>query len=253
MFKFINFQFVETLEEWLQSLERHPQGPPKDVFVEYRAKVDFLKKVLESRATAAHETKVSNRNSSDMVDVAGGTRRRSLRSLSPPTISEIVRPLPIIPHGPTTTGEAKTTEIHQKTIERHNDQIRAALLGTDENSSNLRKRNVPESETNDLDYLMKAHQQAQEQVAEEMMSLTKTLKEQTLAAKEVIQKDTTVIEKATEVTDKNAERLKKETDRIEEHAKFSCRCWIWLLLIVVTFTFIAMVWVMKFFRKMKDY
>merc|ERR1711997_82751 len=42
-------KFVQTLDEWLQALERHPQGPAKDVLVEYKARVDFLKKVLDSR------------------------------------------------------------------------------------------------------------------------------------------------------------------------------------------------------------
>merc|ERR1712062_397021 len=41
-------KFVETLEDWLVSLEIHPQGPTKEVLIEYRSKVDFLKKVLES-------------------------------------------------------------------------------------------------------------------------------------------------------------------------------------------------------------
>ena len=100
---------------------------------------------------------------------------------------------------------------------------------------------------------MKAHHQAQEQVAEEMLGLTKTLKEQSLAAKDVILKDTAVIEKAAEVADKNTDRLKKEADRLEEHTKSSCRCWIWLLLGIVIMTFISMVWVMKLFRKRKDY
>ena len=93
----------------------------------------------------------------------------------------------------------------------------------------------------------------QEQVAEEMLSLTKTLKEQSLAAKDVILKDTAVIEKTAEMADKNTERLKKEADRLEEHTKSSCRCWIWSLLGIVIMTFVSMVWVMKFFRKRKDY
>lgn len=244
----IFFQFIDTLEEWLQSLERHPQGPTKDVLVEYKAKVDFLKKVLESRASPTETLTIKK----DVVDVAGGTRRRSLRSTSPPTLSyEIIKPVPLIPHGPITTGQAITSQIHQKTLENHNEQIRAQLFGQDENSK-LRKRNLPPAE-NDLDFLMKAHQEAQEQIAEEMISLTKALKEQSLAAKEVILKDTGVIEKASEIVDKNSERLKNETDRIEEHAKFSCRCWIWLLLAIVTMTFVAMVWVMKLFRKRSDY
>ena len=35
--------------------------------------------------------------------------------------------------------------------------------------------------------------------------------------------------------------------------KSSCRCWIWSLLGIVIMTFVSMVWVMKFFRKRKDY
>merc|ERR1719322_1311140 len=37
-------KFVETLETWLQDLEKHPQGPKKEVLGEYRLKVEFLKK-----------------------------------------------------------------------------------------------------------------------------------------------------------------------------------------------------------------
>ena len=37
--------------------------------------------------------------------------------------------MPNIPHGPTTTGDAVTTEIHQKTMESLNDRNRAALFG----------------------------------------------------------------------------------------------------------------------------
>ena len=44
-------------------------------------------------------------------------------------VSEIINPIPNIPHGPTTTGNAITKEIHQKTMESHNDKIRAALFG----------------------------------------------------------------------------------------------------------------------------
>jgi len=249
-------KFVETLNDWLVSLERHPQGPTKEILVEYRAKVDFLMKILETRANTSNATNV--KKSVDVVDVAGGTRRRSVRSSSPPNITEVIRPIPVLPHGPAATSETITKEIHQKTMERHNEQIRAELFGSHLSSAdetgtgNLRKRNIPE-ESNDLDYLLKAHHQAQEQVAEEMLSLTKSLKEQSLAAKEVIEKDTTVIDKTNTVADKNAERLKKEADRLQEHTKSSCRCWIWLLCVIVMVTFISMVWVMKFFRKRSDY
>lgn len=211
--------------------------------VEYQAKVDFLKKVLDCRAVAQSSAVSSKYEENilrrDVVDVAGGTRRRSLRSSSPPPISELTKTIPILPHGPASTGETIAKEIHLKVVENHNEHLRGALFGNDD--SNVRKRNVPEQGAdNDLDFLIKAHHQAQEQVAEEMLSLTKTLKEQSLAAKEVILKDTAVIEKANENADKNTTKLKTESDRLQEHTKFSCRCWIWFLLMVVTFTFIGM-------------
>ena len=230
-------KFVQTLDDWLKSLETHPQGPSKDVLVEYKSKVEFLKKVLDSRNCVSKEKEnIPIVKKSDVVDIAGGTRRRSLRSMSPPDVSEIIQPIPVIPHGPSTTNEPITQEIHQKTVENHHEKMRKELFGADENV--LRKRNIEEN-ANDLDYLMKAHHQAQEQVAEEMLSLTKTLKEQTIAAKEVIQKDTSKIEKANETVDKNTEKLMKENERLQEHTKNSCRCWIWLLLGIVTMTFIG--------------
>ena len=89
MYVFFFFKFVETLDEWLQSLERHPQGPSKEVLVEYKAKVDFLKKVLESRALSQNESRNPKKTQNgDSVDIAGGSRRRSLRSLSPPNVSQ---------------------------------------------------------------------------------------------------------------------------------------------------------------------
>ena len=45
---------------------------------------------------------------------------------------------------------------------------------------------------NDLEALMKAHQAAQEKVAEDMLSLTGLLKEQAIAAGEIVRKDTAV-------------------------------------------------------------
>ena len=64
-------------------------------------------------------------------------------------------------------------------MESHHEKLRSELFGLDDPHQNLRKRNLQDV-PNDLDDLMKDHQQSQEQVAEEMLSLTKTLKEQVL-------------------------------------------------------------------------
>ena len=62
-------------------------------------------------------------------------------------------------------------------MESHHEKLRSELFGL--NDGILRKRNLQDV-PNDLDDLMKDHQESQEQVAEEMLSLTKTLKEQVL-------------------------------------------------------------------------
>ena len=62
---------METLEDWLVSLETHPQGPTKEVLIEYRSKVDFLKKVLESRIEKENKAQPQLYKKVDVVDVAG--------------------------------------------------------------------------------------------------------------------------------------------------------------------------------------
>ena len=102
-----------------------------------------------------------------------------------------------------------------------------------------------------MEDLLKAHHQVQEQTAEEMLNLTRALKEQSLAANEIIKKDTASLEKTNEMADRNSARLGVEADRLSVHTKTLCRCWIWFILLIVTATFIVMVWIMKFFGKGK--
>ncbi len=106
-------------------------------------------------------------------------------------------------------------------------------------------RGPADSELSDL---LKAHHQAQEQVAEEMLGLTRALKEQSLAAGEIIRKDTAVLEKTSEAADKNTTRLGIESARLSEHTKTGCRCWIWFVLLVVTITFIGRREMSSYFR-----
>lgn len=119
---------------------------------------------------------------------------------------------------------------------------------------------------------MRAQHEVQEQTAEEMLELTRALKEQSLAAHEIIKKDITTLTKTDELADRNTERLGIETERLAEHTKRACRCWIWFIVLVVSITFVggyhellgiyaqtksesspfplsAMVMVMKVFRK----
>ena len=120
--------------------------------------------------------------------------------------------------------------------------------GTDKNnafSSSLRSQ----GDNGDLDELLHAHHSAQEKVAEEMLSLTKSLKEQTRVAGEIVRKDTVVMERSNQLAEANSDKLQMESDRLSEHTGSACRCWVWFLLGIVCITFVAMVMVMKIFRK----
>merc|ERR1739846_304854 len=108
---------------------------------------------------------------------------------------------------------------------------------------------VKRGENNELDELLHAHHSAQEKVAEEMLSLTKSLKEQTRVAGEIVRKDTVVMERSNQLAEANSGKLQMESDRLSEHTGSAYRCWVWFLLGIVCITFVAMVMVMKIFRK----
>ena len=86
---------------------------------------------------------------------------------------------------------------------------------------------------------MRAQHEVQEQTAEEMLELARALKEQSLAAHEIIKKDITTLTKTDELADRNTERLGIETERLAEHTKRACRCWIWFIMLVVSITFVG--------------
>ena len=86
---------------------------------------------------------------------------------------------------------------------------------------------------------MRAQHEVQEQTAEEMLELTRALKEQSLAAHEIIKKDITTLTKTDELADRNTVRLGIETERLAEHTKRACRCWIWFIVLVVSITFVG--------------
>jgi len=275
-------KFVETLEKWLRDLEKHPQGPKKDTLNEYQLKVEFLAKVVtrleaervqQERVAAAKAAAESRKNSvtggggggasnggTDMTDGTGVVPISPTSGVAP-SLDHV-----ILPHGPASTGEHIAEEIHQKLEGRRQRNARDQLFdgsgdlyGTEFSASgaDVRKRYGRYNDEdvtdggNDLDALMKAHQAAQEKVAEDMLSLTGLLKEQAIAAGEIVRKDTAVMEQSNVLAQKNEDKLKTETERLQERNSSPCRCWIWMLLSIVCFTFIAMVWIMKFFRKRK--
>merc|ERR1712179_430728 len=131
---------------------------------------------------------------------------------------------------------------------------REHLLGPstpDLDDSELSKeRNL--NDRDNVEKLIQAQMESQDQIAGEMLHLTRSLKEQSLAAKEIIRKDIRTLETSNKMAEENALKLGAETQRLKIQTQLGCRCWIWTLLLIVVMTFIAMVWIMKFFKKRKD-
>uniref|UniRef100_K7F277 Vesicle transport protein USE1 n=3 Tax=Pelodiscus sinensis TaxID=13735 RepID=K7F277_PELSI len=139
--------------------------------------------------------------------------------------------------------------------------MRSELLGTDPLSVseseelNLRKRKGlgPEEKQSaaELDAVLDHHRSVQEKLAEEMLSLARNLKNNTLAAQNVIKQDNQTLSHSLRMADQNFEKLKDESERLEQHAKKSVNWLLWIMLIVVCFIFISMILFIRIFPKLR--
>ncbi|XP_039315086.1 vesicle transport protein USE1-like isoform X3 [Solenopsis invicta] len=145
-----------------------------------------------------------------------------------------------------------TTQIHQKTVAKYNQELRAELFHSnkDANKDGVRQRLLNSNiQDEDLDAILKYNRNIQEKIAENMLSMTGTMKEHALAANAIIKKDIGKLEMSDKLTDVNAIKLKKESLKLEEHTKSKWRCWVWIMIAFVLVVFFNMVLFMKMARK----
>ncbi|XP_055845923.1 vesicle transport protein USE1 [Episyrphus balteatus] len=134
-------------------------------------------------------------------------------------------------------------EVRQLQNSKHYSDIRKELI----NDDNLRSRKPQEQgQSNEA---LKYHNDVQEKITEHMLSLTRSLKEQTEIANRIIKRDTEVVSKSTNMTDKNINSLTKENEKLQEHSKNAWKCWTFLMFGSVIFIFIGMVLFMKIVKK----
>lgn len=100
----------------------------------------------------------------------------------------------------------------------------------------------------DLDAILKYNRNIQEKIAENMLSMTSTMKEHALAASAIIKKDIGTLEMSDKLTDVNAVKLKKESLKLEEHTNSKWRCWVWLMI-----AFVLVVFFSKYFYQLYKY
>ncbi|XP_061720547.1 vesicle transport protein USE1 isoform X1 [Cydia pomonella] len=219
-------KYVDSLDEMLTELRTGPEKPSKDILIEYTKRAGFLKGLIQTA------------------------------TLNSPT--EKLEAVQLLSHGAATlcTDEA-AQEIHQKTVAKYGNELRSELFGLEDSDDTLRKRNIikapnftsTSSSQEDMDSLLKYHQNMQEKVAENMVLLTKSLKEQSQIASTIIKNDTEALKKSSEMTDRNVDSLKVESERLQEHSRNAWKCWLWIMLAIVTCIFINMVLFMKVMKK----
>ncbi|XP_049877233.1 vesicle transport protein USE1 [Pectinophora gossypiella] len=221
-------KYVESLSDMITELKTGPEKPHKDVMAEYTKRSSFLKGLLQTATLNSPIEKLE-----------------AVQQLS---------------HGAATvTTDASAQEIHQKTVAKYGVELRSELFGLDDSDDALRKRNIIKapnftsnsSSQEDIDSLLKYHQNMQEKVAENMVMLTKNLKEQSQIASTIIRNDTEALKKSSDLTDRNLTSLKVESERLAVHSRSAWKCWLWIMLAVVMVIFINMVLFMKVMKKRK--
>ncbi|XP_074784255.1 vesicle transport protein USE1 isoform X3 [Athene noctua] len=221
-------KYVAALEDMLRELKKQSSRPAPELLNEYSRKVDFLKGLLEAeKLSSSTEKALAN------------------QFLAPGRT-------------PTTTKERTpaTKTVHLQTKARCTGKMRSELLGTVYSEElNIRKRRGLASDEKqsavELDAVLQHHQDMQEKLAEEMLSLARSLKNNTLAAQNVIKQDNQTLSHSLRMADQNFEKLKDESDRLEQHAKKSVNWLLWIMLIVVCFIFISMILFIRIFPKLK--
>ncbi|KAE8632429.1 hypothetical protein XENTR_v10001546 [Xenopus tropicalis] len=167
-------KFVCALEEMLDSIKKDNRKPAAELLVEYSRKVDFLKGLLEAEKLPSPSEKAL----ANQFLAPGRT----------PTISKERTPV--------------TKTVHLQTQARYTGEMRNELLGKGTLAANdfgdvyprKRKGSVSDDKQSaaELDAVLQHHHNLQEKLAEEMLRLTQNLKNNTLAAQNVIKQDNQV-------------------------------------------------------------
>lgn len=116
------------------------------------------------------------------------------------------------------------------TVESNEIADRKDLLG-------LRQRKP--TGTDDINQLMNFHENLQKKITDDMLTFTRSLKEQSELANKIIKKDTELVTQSAQLTDQNYSKLQVESTKLGEHSKRACKCWMWVMLVVVLVVFIS--------------
>uniref|UniRef100_A0A2M4BYA4 Vesicle transport protein USE1 n=1 Tax=Anopheles marajoara TaxID=58244 RepID=A0A2M4BYA4_9DIPT len=143
-------------------------------------------------------------------------------------------------------GDDMMREVRQLHNEKYQKELRSELFNG--NFSTIRRR-AGQKVAENLEQTVKEYSADQERLAEDMLLLTKALKDQTETANKIIKKDTEILSKSTKLTDQNTTSLTTESGKLQEHSRKACKCWLWMIIGLAMTVFIGMVMLMKILKK----
>uniref|UniRef100_H3A4Z9 Vesicle transport protein USE1 n=1 Tax=Latimeria chalumnae TaxID=7897 RepID=H3A4Z9_LATCH len=224
-------KYVGALEEMLFAIKTHPSKPSPEVLSEYARKVEFLQGLLKAeKLTSPTEKALANQfltpgrtptTSKERMSASKTVHLQTTARCTAEMKNDLLNPEPV-------------SEIHQFLL-----AIKVSGMSNERQSGS------------DLDAVLQHHHNLQEKLAEEMLSLARNLKNNTLVTQNVIKQDNQTLSQSLRMADHNFEKLKTESDRLEQHAKKSVNWFLWLMLIVVCFVFISMILFIRIFPKLK--
>jgi len=145
--------------------------------------------------------------------------------------------------GNETENNSKLTKSQKASLEKQE----LLYSARKENQLRNRKSEVKSEWRKDEDQML-YHQEQQEQLANDMINLTKVLKHNAVMSKKIIKEDIKNLEKANKVTESNYNNMQSEAARLKEHMDKSS-CWMYSMLLIVFLVFIAMIIFIRFFPK----
>lgn len=161
-------------------------------------------------------------------------------------------------------GDSVSKEIRHKVAAQYSNQARDELLSSkipaanesilsekkeefENPTSTLRQRKTELLSTaktsstpvSDFDGVISNEQQTQEDLTNNLLSMAKTMKEQSKAANSIIRQDLMTLEKSNSLAEGNQTNLHTQTQKLQERSGFCTRCWVWLFLFLVCVSFIG--------------
>lgn len=211
-------KYVESLEQFLAKLNTLTVNKPsQDTLKTYSKRCDFLKQLT-----------LLSRKTSEPVSVS---------------------PTPILnnPGSIITKKDIKPKQIYHKVQLNQENSTRQQLL--EGKVSKKKDEEGENAESIDMNKILTKQRENQEKLALEMLKSVESIKNNSLIAKKIIEKDNIVLDKLDTMAENNSKNLATVNNHLSHRVSKSCNCWIWLMIVLIVIIFVMMVLFMKLFPK----